>query len=318
MLLSHSTTIIGEAPMELKLIQENVYYIPHVTNIGIIKTGDSAILIDSSVDDDTARKILKLLENHHLQPKAIINTHFHADHCGGNAYIKNKTNATIYAPEIEADFIQHPYLQPFVMFSGADPPKDLQNKLLMQAPSKVDHVIKSEEKLLQIEGIEVEIVRLPGHSPNQIGIGTGNVLFCADSIFSLEILAKHKIPYLCDVGKQQETLTTLKTIKNKHVVPSHGEPTRDVTQMVDAYTKFIEETETYLTRLLSEEKRTDQILKALCEHYQVEIKLNNQYFLMNTITLAYLSHLRNKGQLTLQFKENILYWKTTTHQNASD
>jgi hypothetical protein len=47
--------------MELKQIAENVYYIPHVTNIGLIKSGDAAVLIDSGVDDDTGRRIMRLL-----------------------------------------------------------------------------------------------------------------------------------------------------------------------------------------------------------------------------------------------------------------
>jgi glyoxylase-like metal-dependent hydrolase (beta-lactamase superfamily II) len=80
--------------MELKKITERVYYIPNPANIGVVKDGEkSAILIDTGLDDDTGKKVLRLLEENNLFVKAIINTHSHADHCGGNRYIKkNKCN----------------------------------------------------------------------------------------------------------------------------------------------------------------------------------------------------------------------------------
>lgn len=75
-------------------------------------------------------------------PKAIVNTHSHADHCGGNRYIKERTGATIYASEIESAIIQYPLLEPLYLFSGASPLRDLRNKFLMAQSSSVDHVIK--------------------------------------------------------------------------------------------------------------------------------------------------------------------------------
>jgi glyoxylase-like metal-dependent hydrolase (beta-lactamase superfamily II) len=244
-----------------------------------------------------------------LQPKAVINTHFHADHCGGNAYIKNKTGAVIYASEFEANFIQHPYLQPFCLFSGANPPVELQNKLVMATPSKVDYIIKNEEKTLDIGGIHVEIIRFPGHSPNQIGIKIGDVVFCADAVFSEEILNKHKLPYVVNVEKQKETLNRLKDLNTKLLVPSHGGLVTDAAPLVVAYEKIISDVEGYLLGALKEEKTAEQAMKALCDHFDVEVGRANQYFLMHTITLAYLSYLRNKGQLVLAFRDNVLYWK---------
>ena len=47
--------------MELKKVTDLVYYIPNATNIGVVKDGEgSVILIDSGLDNDTGKKILKL------------------------------------------------------------------------------------------------------------------------------------------------------------------------------------------------------------------------------------------------------------------
>jgi len=295
--------------MELKQVGDNFYYIPHVTNIGLIKNGDFAVLIDSGVDDDTGKKILRILESQHLQLKAIINTHFHSDHCGGNSYLKSKTGAAIYASDIEADFIQHPYLQPFCLFSGANPPMELQNKLVMAAASKVDCIIKSQEDVVEIGGVAVNVLSLPGHSPNQIGIKFNDVVFSADAVFSQEILSKHKLPYLVNVEKQKETLNRLRDLNLKLLVPSHGEPTSNAAPMIDAYVKIIDNAVDHLLTVLVEEKTTEQAVKSLCDRFGVEAARANQYFLMHTITQAYLSYLRGNGLVALEFRGNMLYWK---------
>lgn len=76
--------------MELKQITDTIYYISNPTNVGVIKDGKTVILIDSGIDDDVGRRILRILDSEGMYPKAIINTHSHADHCSANAYIKEK------------------------------------------------------------------------------------------------------------------------------------------------------------------------------------------------------------------------------------
>ncbi|WP_427338873.1 MBL fold metallo-hydrolase [Caloranaerobacter sp. DY30410] len=295
--------------MELRQITEKVYFIPNPANIGVIRDGKMVILIDSGLDDDTGIKILKALENYGLYLKAIINTHSHADHCGGNAYLKEKTCAKIYAPEIEAGIIQYSYLEPFYFFSGASPIKDLKNKFLMARPSRVDYVIKNNESKLFFDKIELKIVRLPGHSPNQIGIGVENVLFCADSIISKDTLKKHKIPFCVDIDKQKKTLNFLKESKYKFYVPSHAKPLDNILDLAIANLKIIEDVEKYLIHNIRGSKTTEEILRELCNHYKIEIKSIQQYYLMNTVTMAYLSFLYKKGRFELMISGNTLYWK---------
>lgn len=295
--------------MELKQITENVYYIPNPAIIGVVSNGKNAILIDSGLDDDTGRKILRTLENNGLFPKAIINTHSHADHCGGNAYIKEKTRALVFAPEIEAAIIQYPYLEPLYLFSGASPLKDLKNKFLMARPCQVDRVIASNEKTVNIEGVEIGIVPLPGHSPNQIGIEIENILFCADSVFSQEVLSKHRIPFYMDIGKQRETLSFLKNSSYGFYVPSHAEPSKSIAEIVNANINVIDEVEQFIINNFHGEKTTEQILKGLWDHYKIEIKGIQQYCLMRTTALAYLSSLYKQEKLQVNIKENTLYWK---------
>jgi len=296
--------------MELKKITERVYYIPNPANIGVVRDGEkSAILIDSGLDDDTGKKVLRLLEENDLFVTAIVNTHSHADHCGGNRYIKEKTNATIYAPEVESAIIQFPSLEPLYLFSGASPLKDLQNKFLMAQPSNVDHIIKKDEKKLRFDEIELGIISLPGHAPNQIGVEADDVLFCADSLFSEDVLKRHKIPFYADIDRTRETLRFLRDSRYKFYVPSHAEPRESLIELIDANLESINGIEKYLLDSFHGRKTTEQVLKDLCDHYQISMKGTQQYYLMNTATMAYLSSLHKRGKLKVDVNNNSLFWE---------
>ena len=292
--------------MELKKITDKVYYIPNSTNIGVIRNeGKSVILIDSGLDDDTGRKILKLLEENDMFPDTIINTHSHADHCGGNRYIKDRTSIITYAPEVESSIIEQTLLEPLSFFSNANPPKDLRNKFLMARPSKVDYVIK-DEKVLSFGEIDINIIPLNGHSPNQIGIEADGVLFCADSLFSGQILEKHKIPFFTDIDKTRKTLEFLRNSSYKFYVPSHAEPTDSIIGLVNRNLEAIESTESHISK---SKGTAEKILKDTCNHYQIEIKNMQQYYLMNTVIMSYLSSLYNRGKMSIELNGNSLVWK---------
>ena len=60
----------------LNKISENVFYIAGRTNIGVITLSkNECIIIDSGIDEDHGRKILKVLSSNNLKIKALINTH---------------------------------------------------------------------------------------------------------------------------------------------------------------------------------------------------------------------------------------------------
>ncbi|GAB6138696.1 MBL fold metallo-hydrolase [Halanaerobaculum tunisiense] len=296
--------------MELQQIKENLYYISNPANIGVIKAGEQAILIDSGLDDSTARKILNLLEKEGLSLGAIINTHSHADHCGGNAYLEQETEAKIYASQLEAGIVENPYLEPLYLFSGAKPLADLENKFLRAKDSQVDTIIDDQQEKLVINGIEIEIITLPGHTLNQIGLAVNGVLFCGDAVFAKGALRKHKILFCTAIREQKETLNWLQGSDYNFYLPAHGKLTQEITELAKINLEVIEDVEDYLLSRLTSKQTTEDILQKLCVAYEVEITTTQQYYLMKTITMAYLSFLSNTGAVKTEIKKNKFYWKT--------
>ncbi len=296
--------------MKIGEISGEVAFIPGAVNIGLIKLSkNSIILIDTGLDDSTAKKILKVLNQENLKIHSIINTHSHADHCGGNSYIQKKTGTKIYAPEIESTFIEHPILEPWYLYSGAAPFKDLKNKFLAAKPSIVNTIINKNQNSLLIEGVELNIVSLPGHSPNQIGIEVDSVCFCADVLFSDEILKKHKISFFSDIETSLQSLNFLKKRTDSFYVPSHATPSQKVKKIVDTNIKTINDISNLILRNLITKKTTEQLLERLCSVLEIEISHPSQYFLLKTPVQAYLSYLHQNNQVKFELRDNQLYWR---------
>lgn len=296
--------------MELVQITENVYFLPGRVNIGIVRDGTTAIVIDSGLDDDSGRRIVRAVEAVGWHVGILINTHSHADHCGGNKYLQGKANIQTYAPAIEAGIIQFPYLEPLYLSCGARPIDDLQNKFLMARPSRVDVVIEKQSEL-EFGSAKMRVISLPGHSPNQIGIEVEDTLFCADSIFSEEVLQKHKIPFFIDIEKEKQTLAFLKSTTNSFYVPSHAKPCKHITDLVAANFKAIWEVEKYIVEKAQDGSK-DQILKSVCDEFGVELKEFEQYYLTSTAVMAYLSYLQKQGLLKPTLAKNELVWRRVT------
>ncbi|MBE8539289.1 MBL fold metallo-hydrolase [Geoglobus acetivorans] len=291
--------------MKLVQVSDRACFIPGPTNVGVVRSKDTAILVDTGLDRESGRKILKLLEKNGLKLEAVINTHSHADHFGGNSYLVSRTDARVYAPEVEAGIIQYPYLEPLYLFS-AHPVNEMMNRFLMARPSRVDNVINADSRIeLDFGKTKVTTVPLPGHSPGQIGVEVDGVLYCADAVFSERVVEKYRIPLFMDIEKQRETLSFLEKSSFERYIPCHAEPAEDITPLVDLNLDVIERVEEFLLSI--SKGTTDEILAKLCSEF--EIRLNNftEYSLMLATLKAYLSYLYNRGDIRAEF-DGTVYW----------
>lgn len=287
--------------MLIEKIQGNTYYLPGMVNNGIILGEDhKAIIIDTGLDDSAPRAIIRELKALGYTPGAIINTHFHADHVGGNQFIQKRFTVKTYAPPIDIAFIENTVLEPFYLFS-AYPPKELRNKFLMAEPSLVENVLEDGE--INILGRNLTIIDLKGHSPSQKGVITEDgVLFAADGYFAADIVEKHKIPYLSNLDDTKETLNVLKAINSKYILPSHGKIMTEDRQDIDFHLNRLEEIEQHMLSILKEPHSREEILAALNKTYDLNLNPGLYYLLISTIS-AFLSSLMDRGLVTYNINE---------------
>jgi glyoxylase-like metal-dependent hydrolase (beta-lactamase superfamily II) len=292
--------------MEIRKIAGQVHYVPNPVNICVVYTKDSAVLVDSGIDENFARKLCRLLEK---PAKFLINTHSHSDHCGGNAFLKDKFSVHVLAPEIERQIIESPILEPFYLF-GAAPPKELQTKFLMAKPCRVDETL--EPGTLTLQDVTLSIVPLGGHSPNQVGVAVDKILFCADALFSKGAIEKYKMFVVYDVKNFLQTLDLLERSKYDFFLPSHGDLTGDITELLNLNRKVVENVSNEILKLLKTPRTFDELLTKLLNGFNIEVKNLVQYVLYRSTVHAYLSYLSDEGYLERDLMANSLLWRVRT------
>lgn len=312
--------------MKAQKLFDSVYFIPGSTNIGIIldcparKTELCDVyIVDSGRGKDDAAIILRELselfpdENYIL--KAVINTHSHADHSGGNAYLQETAGCKIWCSEGEAAGLQNPLIQSSVEWGG-NPIEELKTEFYLPKKCKTDKFISEDLTDLLKNGGKIQYVPLPGHYFDMFGIlytdSAGHrVLFAGDGFFGRQFLFKYWIPYIFDVGKEFETLDKLSKFKADYYIPSHGDALTRIEETVEENQIALLSTEICIMGILNKESLTfEELLKRVADKNGINMKAA-QIILIGSTLRAYLVYLRESGKADFYVEGNKMFWKST-------
>ena len=292
---------------ELINVCGNTYYFECPSKGGVWVNGKDAWLIDSGNNKEAARKILKTVREQGWEVKAIINTHSHADHCGGNLFIADRTSCEIYAPFIESLIVNEPLLEPALLYGG-NPPKKLRNKFLMAQPSSAEAL----KKEYLPEGFE--IADLSGHSWDMVGIKTPDgVWFIGDSLFGEETMEKYHVSYLTDPKAFLESLKKLESLEGELFVPSHTPAMTDVKELTEKNRKKTLEILDVIESACAEAKDSEEIIKAVFDHYGLTLTFE-QHALVGSTVRSYITSLHDDGKIEPIIENNRLLWKRAVEE----
>ncbi len=324
--------------MSLQQMSERVLYFPGANNIGVVALPDGgAIIIDSGLDKDVARKLRKALDEVGLSLRAIINTHHHADHIGGNAYlVRNIAGVQVYAPPLEAALIEHPLLEPTYLNYGASPARALRTRWLMAQGTRVHHLIGDDAEAimegralppLEVQGVRFEVLPLPGHSAAQIGLVVDGVCFAADGYFGRSVVAKHGLLYAHDIAAQLASFERLAARQDDWFLPGHGELSSraEVGSVLEANRQAVAQAVELVQAALAEPGDLATVAARVLETMpgqageQAEAETAPaapgmtsmtipQYAIFASGIAAYLSYLEQQGQARLELAAGRLLW----------
>lgn len=295
--------------MVLLGIKDNANYISVDTNIGLIKSDDNCILIDGGGSKEDGDQILRLLDEEGLFPTSAIITHGHWDHFYGIVRIRESfPELKVYSSSVEKAFIENPYLEFYSYFSSTSPLKVSDTPLNFKG-IKVDSVI--DKGNIIIDGEDIEIIPLSGHSPLGIGVFYNGVLFSGDCLYSIPSLNIFKMPFYTDIEAQYKDLDILSNYKVDYCLPAHGLPIRGTKNFKNALVenkKKLESLEKMILDMIKEAKSEEQLKKEIAEKLSIKFDFT-KYIYVTITTKAFLHYLYNTGKADFEIEDGILLWK---------
>lgn len=295
--------------MDLIQLTDHAYHLKGGSNAGLIVQDGRAILVDTGLDKDTAKKILRHIDALKVDLAAVVITHAHADHFGGAATIRARTGAAIYAPALEAAIVENPILEPLYLFSGALPPAELKHKFTLADACSVDSLMGTGEVV--IAGVPVEVLSAPGHAPNQVMIAGGGACFVADAVFAPDILAKHGIPFMVDLDAWLETLAALPQLDGRYAAfaPGHGASVSSIAPWAGLNIGRLREIQRAVESALADTDDPGQIVSRAATGLGITIANPVTYWLAQTAVFACLASLQRAGKTQPLIEYNSLCWR---------
>jgi len=287
-----------------------VFHLQGGSNMGLVAQEGKGLLIDTGLDKDTARRALRAADELGVALEGVFLTHAHADHFGGAHFLQRRLEVPLYAPTLEAAMMENPIIEPLYLFGGAAPIGELRHKFTLAKPCRIDHVV--EPGPLEIGPFHVEVVPLPGHAPNQVGVAVGEVLFCADAVFPTETLQKHKVTFCVDLDETLATLEQLPNLPYARFAPGHGpayEVGDEITCACAANRERLEEVRERVYAALEEPLKTSDLVQRVADHFGLQLATATAYFLTRTTVLAALSSLERAGKVIAIMGDNRLLWQ---------
>ncbi len=278
-------------------------YVDCPARMGLYAENGQAILIDTGGDKSAGRKLRQILDSNGYKLQAIYNTHSHADHIGGNAYLQKQTGCKVYAQPMEAAFVRNPILEPALLFGGS-PFRELRSKFLMAEPSVVEDLTE------MLPGWQ--LIPEPGHSPGMVGyLSPDGAAYIGDAVSSEETLDKYHIFYLWDPKGYLETLDRLEAGINgvRWWVPAHAPVCEDIRPLAAKNREKVLEIADRVAGLCEEPQIFENILTGILNLYGITLNAQ-QYGLIGSTLRGYLSWLQERGDLTAGVEDNQLLWRS--------
>jgi glyoxylase-like metal-dependent hydrolase (beta-lactamase superfamily II) len=292
-------------------LAERVWVVPGGVNIGVLLNDEErAVLIDTGLNDTSAKRALKVVrEELGAEVAAILTTHAHADHFGGNATVVKRTGATVHAPAFDEAFLRYPLLQPIFLYGGADPLDSLRGRFLLADASPVDVIVHPGDH--EVAGVRMEAVPLYGHSPGQLGYLVNGVFFCADVVLPASVLDKYRLPYLFSLSDHLQAMDRARTIEHTVAAPGHGPMLAPdaLNALIDQNQGLIYQVLDAVLALAAAPASSETVLLGLLRQFEAPVYDASSFYLFQPTAFAFLSHLQRSGQVEHEIREGQSLWR---------
>jgi glyoxylase-like metal-dependent hydrolase (beta-lactamase superfamily II) len=193
----------------MEQITDSVYHLPEIVGGPTVLVGDTVTVVDTGVpgSEDAILATVAAAGRGEDDVADIVITHADGDHVGSLAALVERTGATVWAPEHEADVIE-----------GRAPARSGDVK----QSGSVDRRFRPGEKLPLHGGIET--VATHGHTAGHISLFLPGerILIVGDALNNREELAGSSPQHTADPALARDAVRTLAALRPETIVFGHG------------------------------------------------------------------------------------------------
>lgn len=305
---------------EVQELLPGIYVIPGATNTGAVCTESNGnrdvYLIDSGGSPEEGERIYSVLcslfDKSGFVLRAVINTHSHADHAGGNAYLREKTGCGVWMSYREKGGMENTVLQSAVAWGGRPLP-EFETSFYVPSPCETTRIVSGKDVIPLPDGKTISFIPLPGHYFEMLGVICTSAegkkaVFTGDGVLGRKVIGKFSIPFMYDVGAFLDSLDALCRIDADWFIPSHGETVPEINETAEMNKIAVLETITGIMLLLAEKPRSaEELLTAVADKNNITLKLA-QYVLIGSTLRSYLSYLYRTERITYTIIDNKMLW----------
>jgi len=182
------------------------------TNCYVLRSSETArdcLIIDPGLG---AGKLINFLQEHELNPLAVVLTHGHIDHIAGVAALRTEfPDIRVHIHKLDADMLTEPHTNLSAMTGG--------NFSIAPAEFSLD-----EQSIIEQAGVKLSVLHTPGHTPGGICLYSEDegIVFTDDTLFADSIgrtdFPNGNMPQLLE-GIRKKLFTLPDETK---VYPGHG------------------------------------------------------------------------------------------------
>lgn len=187
----------------LSVCETNCYYVYR-------EGGNECIVIDPA---DKGKYIYETLKNKGYEVKAILITHGHFDHIWGCGELRELTEASVYALDMEKDVLEN---------------SELNSSAMVGRPCTVKaDVYMHDMDVVDIMGFKIQVLATPGHTQGSCCyyFVSENTLFSGDTLF-LESVGRTDLPTGSMSALSRSISSKLSSLPDEtEVLPGHGDRT---------------------------------------------------------------------------------------------
>jgi cyclase len=179
------------------------------TNAAVVVSEGKALVVDTLYRPSDARRMRRRIAEWGVEPVALVNTHWHADHTKGNCLY----DCPIWAEASGPRFLKRSWP------SWVGSPRSRKaGGLRLKLP---DHLFRREQRL-EFGGAIAQLLSIPGHTTDSVGVylPESRVFIAGDAIMEL--------PFVW-FGDSLGTIRSLRRVQRlapRLIIQGHGEPCR--------------------------------------------------------------------------------------------